>query len=502
MFKYHGELAPLLLINAILLIYFMVAYMLFRRWKTQKYLILVSTAGISFLVYAIFMLLRMFQDSALEDLRFMLALLNPLEVFAMIVLVGSFHFLSPKNKKNFMQLVIVTGSLLLISTLSIFMKGPMLSILFLLLSGAVFYSFFWFWILPLLTKKKYFFIAIGAHFLAMIFQMIYVLSHSPITIIGCFLFQAILFASMLLAFFDRILDLVQIALQQSATQSTSTLVQTKPEEEFHESNHYEPETVVTEIPNEVEFSAQSSSTLSQIKPEDESQESNLPEFKTVATEIPYKVESAAQSFSPLGQTKTQESNHPESETVATEKPYKVKLATEPPAQPEVQIKNVTFKEEEVRDPNTDSILKKSGTVIANPKYQFPPKAATKLPKFSPVLSKPIKSKEDLPAKVEEELPESRQIYSEKTWFERIPKLNEDEKEELEKILDAKYREHYGDRDPKDTVTSTIQDNEEIPEVSEEEEVTPLLLHENGKGKEEGVFINPFKKYEKPENKEV
>ncbi|MEK5586631.1 hypothetical protein MKZ21_30700 [Paenibacillus sp. FSL P2-0536] len=500
MFKNHGELAPLLLINAVLLIYFMVAYMLFRRWKTQKYLILVSTTGISFLVYAIFMLLRMFQDSALEDLRFMLALLNLLEVFAMIVLMGSFHFLSPKNKKNFTQLVIVTGSLLLISTIPIFMKGPMLSILFLLLSGAVFYGFFWFWILPLLTKKKYFFIAISAHFLAMIFQMIYVLSHSPITIIGCFLFQAILFASMLLAFFDRILDLVQIALQQSATQSSSTLGQTKPEEEFHESNHYEPETVVTEIHNEVEFAAQSSSTLSQIKPEDESHESKHPEFKTVATEIPYKVESAAQSFSPLGQTKpedeTQESNHPESKTVATEKPYEVKLATEPPAEPEVQIKNATFKEEEVRDPdpNTDSMLEKPGSVIANTKHPFPPKEATKLPKFSPVLSKPMKSKEDLPAKVEEEHTNLRQLYSEKTWFERIPQLNDDEKEELEKILEANYRTHYGDRNPIDTQNnSAIEVTEETSEVSEQKETKLHFLHEKETGKDKGVVINPFKK---------
>ncbi|ETT61025.1 hypothetical protein BSK66_31820 [Paenibacillus odorifer] len=462
MFKNHGELAPLLLINAILLIYFMVAYMLFRRWKTQKYLILVSTTGISFLVYAIFMLLRMFQDSALEDLRFMLAFLNLLEVFAMIVLMGSFHFLSPKNKKNFTQLVIVTGSLLLISTISIFMKGPMLSILFLLLSGAVFYGFFWFGILPLLTKKKYFFIAIGAHFLAMIFQMIYVLSHSPITIIGCFLFQAILFASMLLAFFDRILDLVQIALQQSATQSSSTLGQTKPEEEFHESSHYEPKTVVTEIPNEVEFAAQSSSTLSQIKPEDESQESNHPEFKTVATEIPYKVE----------------------------------LATEPPAEPEVQIKNATHKEEEVRDPdpNTDSMLEEPGSVIANTKHPFPPKEATKLPKFSPDLSKPMKSKEDLPAKVEEEHTNSRQLYSEKTWFERIPQLNDDEKEELEKILEANYRTHYGDRNPIDTQkNSAIEVTEETSEVSEEKETKLPFLHEKETGKDKGVVINPFKK---------
>lgn len=215
----HGELVPWIFISSSLLIYFMAAFMLYRRWKTKNYLILLSTTGCTFVVYTISLLLHLFQSSKPENLIFLPLLI----VSGVMVLAGTYHFLTPKNKKEFAWLAAITGGLLLLCTISIFMKGSLLSVIVLFLAVLGYHGVFVIRFLPFLHKKMYFHTGIIAHTVAVLFLVIYSISHSSAVMIVCLLSQAVFFVVMLLAFFDRILDLVHIALQHSVTDGLTGL---------------------------------------------------------------------------------------------------------------------------------------------------------------------------------------------------------------------------------------------------------------------------------------
>lgn len=223
MLNNHPELIPLVLISAVLLVYFLATYMLYRRWRTQNYLVLTGSTGLISLIFTFFTFLRIFQNSEFGDVHSLPRSLLLILVGSIIVFAGTFQFLYPKHKQEFYKLVIFSGSIVILSIALLFLKSLLLTSLILLLSVVGYYIFFLMKYLSLMKKKNHFLLAMATHLISIVLISVYTLWSNPAVLVISLLAQSIFFIALLLAFFDRILALVNIALQHSVTDGLTGL---------------------------------------------------------------------------------------------------------------------------------------------------------------------------------------------------------------------------------------------------------------------------------------
>lgn len=136
-----------------------------------------------------------------------------------LLYVGLFHFLQTKKKKELLWLVSAVAATLLLGGIAWIAK---LYILVPILS-AMFSAFFLYKYVPLLPRKKYIYVALGANCLSIILYGIYTISLGPVL-------ESIIWGSnllfnfmILLIFFHRIADLIQAASHQSITDGLTKL---------------------------------------------------------------------------------------------------------------------------------------------------------------------------------------------------------------------------------------------------------------------------------------
>lgn len=200
---------------ATLLIFATLSYLLYLRWNSHGYRSVTAAAGITAFITLLYILVLEFSTVA-NLINGMLALTI---LFSSLLCAGVFHFLQTKRKKEFIHLLMIAGGVSLIGGVSLLFNHvfmvPVLGIVFTVL-------YVWRYV-PLMPRKKYFYVAMGANLISHITLGINIAFNNPfisyLTVISNLIFSFV----MLLIFFSRIADLIQAASHQSITDGLTKL---------------------------------------------------------------------------------------------------------------------------------------------------------------------------------------------------------------------------------------------------------------------------------------
>ncbi|MFB8378140.1 GGDEF domain-containing protein [Paenibacillus taichungensis] len=208
---------------AILLIFASLSYLLYLRWNTNSYRIISVAAGVTAFVTLVSLIIHQVGTGIYIRIgmgaHIRTGILTLSIVCTSILYTGLFHFLQSKRKKELNLLLIASGVVILIGGVSWMFK------LFILVPviGLAFAAFYLFRYVPLMPRKKYFYVAIGANSISFIAFAIQASSANAFFLNLTLASNLIFCFVMLLIFFNRIADLIQAASHQSITDGLTKL---------------------------------------------------------------------------------------------------------------------------------------------------------------------------------------------------------------------------------------------------------------------------------------
>lgn len=183
-------------------------WILFRRWRTRAYFVVTIVNVVMAILHLVFFFISNFGSTTAQ-----LNVYSLLTIYSALLLTGQFQFMQSRRKKEILQLSI--GSTVMI-TISIFSA---LGIGFLqILSpviGIVFVGLFLYRFVPMLPRKLLFYIAGGISAFSLIMQLIFHLMGSNLLLTLAMIGQSAFYILICFIFFSRVVDLIQVASQQS-----------------------------------------------------------------------------------------------------------------------------------------------------------------------------------------------------------------------------------------------------------------------------------------------
>lgn len=191
-----------------LIVISILAWILYWRWRIRAYFVVAIVSMAMALVHLVFSVLSTY-GSVTAQLNFS----SLLTMYPALLLTGLYQFMQSKRKQEILQLTIGSGVLVLLSILSAI--GLSIFQLISPIFGLVFVGLFLYRFVPMLPRKRLFYIAGGLSAFSLAMQLLCQLIGNELIQTLAILCQSVFYILVCTIFFSRVVDLIQVASQQS-----------------------------------------------------------------------------------------------------------------------------------------------------------------------------------------------------------------------------------------------------------------------------------------------